>query len=354
MRFIGLISYPLYLWHFPLIAYDHILRPKGIPAPRLALLVLFSVVLAWLTVKFVERPIRFGAVRRSAVLPLLIIMALVGSSGLAIYLAGGLPGRMANSLRGFMLTGEETSAHWRVGKCLLNPDQGPDAFGHECGGTGRRPLVFLWGDSHAAAQYPGFLHFGAIEGPEGFDVAQFTSSNCPPALGFVAPERPNCTANNAFVIERIRELRPDLVVLHATWKGNPQLLQAGLAETIKRLRAIPINKVVLLGPVPSWSGSGLSANVVDYYYRNGFSLIPERTTYRLVDDGLETQMHNMANDLGIEYISARQILCNQDGCLARVGQNGASLTAFDYAHMTVAGSTYLVGALLPDLMRGVR
>ena len=57
---IGLISYPLYLWHWPLLSFARILESQ---TPGLGLrlfLVLSSFVLAWLTYRFMEKPIRFS------------------------------------------------------------------------------------------------------------------------------------------------------------------------------------------------------------------------------------------------------------------------------------------------------
>ena len=58
---VGLISYPLYLWHWPLLVFTQIYR-SGLPLTNLqrVLLLALSFALAWLTYKFVEKPIRFG------------------------------------------------------------------------------------------------------------------------------------------------------------------------------------------------------------------------------------------------------------------------------------------------------
>ncbi len=61
----GLISFPLYLWHWPLLSFARILYADTPPFKYRILAVLLSVILAWLTMKFVERPLRFGTHRSS-------------------------------------------------------------------------------------------------------------------------------------------------------------------------------------------------------------------------------------------------------------------------------------------------
>jgi peptidoglycan/LPS O-acetylase OafA/YrhL len=57
---IGLISYPLYLWHWPLLSFAHIVEGKSPSPETAALAILVSALLAWFTYLFVEKPIRFG------------------------------------------------------------------------------------------------------------------------------------------------------------------------------------------------------------------------------------------------------------------------------------------------------
>jgi hypothetical protein len=61
----GLISFPLYLWHWPLLSFGRILYSDTPPLNYRVLAVLLSVFLAWITMKFVERPLRFGAHKSS-------------------------------------------------------------------------------------------------------------------------------------------------------------------------------------------------------------------------------------------------------------------------------------------------
>ena len=56
----GLISYPLYLWHWPILSYLHIIEDGTPQRDKRILAVLLSIFLAWITFKFIEKPIRFG------------------------------------------------------------------------------------------------------------------------------------------------------------------------------------------------------------------------------------------------------------------------------------------------------
>ena len=351
MVFIGLISYPLYLWHFPLMAFARIMSPPEHLRPVMVGVVLLSVALAWLTYRFVEYPIRFGGVCRRAISALGAGMVVIGLLGLIADRTGGLPQRMPSSLQGFMLTGAESSKYWRWGTCLLPPEKDASKFTPDCAGHGGHPLLLIWGDSYAAAEYAGLEYFRA---EMGYDVAEYTSSACPPLIGFVNRDREFCKGNNDFVLERVRALHPEVVILHSTWRHPLPDTDRGLGETIARLREIGVKKIVLLGPPPSWEGIGLSANVIDYYFSHGWTLLPERTKYRLDIGDYDAQMRQLAEKHGIQFISIQKFMCNADGCLARIGPDGRELTAFDPGHVTYAGAIFVAREILPALLEGVK
>jgi peptidoglycan/LPS O-acetylase OafA/YrhL len=352
MVFVGLISYPLYLWHYPLMAYARILWADTVPAWVMVSVVIASGVLAWLTYQYIERPIRYAKSRsRTKIAALVAGMAGVGAIGLIADKTDGLPLRIPEEIRGYMLTGAETSAYWRRGQCLLLPDQAASDFADECSGSGKRPLLFVWGDSYGAALYAGL---NQLSGQRGYSVAEYTASACPPLIGYVHVERRFCKPINDFVIRKIADLKPDVVILHSTWSYGAGDLHAGLQETVQQLRKLEIKKIVLLGPVASWKGEGLSANVLDYFFEGGYhSVIPARTKYRSNDEwtrALEEFLQKRAQELDIQYISARKIMCNDEGCLARIGDNGTSLTAFDGGHLTLPGSIFVSDAILDQLL----
>jgi peptidoglycan/LPS O-acetylase OafA/YrhL len=92
---IGLISYPLYLWHWPLLSFAQIVEGQ-LPAPRIRVFaVLAAVVLAWLTYQVLERPLRRMRGRRARlqVALLCVLMAGIGLAGGWLYRNEGLPQR---------------------------------------------------------------------------------------------------------------------------------------------------------------------------------------------------------------------------------------------------------------------
>jgi peptidoglycan/LPS O-acetylase OafA/YrhL len=84
--YIGLISYPLYLWHWPLISYAYILRlgkpPRELPALGL---IIASCVLAYGTYTLLERPVRFGGMRQKKTAVLIATMSAIAMLGLFLW-----------------------------------------------------------------------------------------------------------------------------------------------------------------------------------------------------------------------------------------------------------------------------
>jgi len=99
MVWIGLVSYPLYLWHWPLLSFGYIIESQmptlGI---RIALIIL-AMILATLTYYFIEKPIRFGNAKtwKRKVIFLLLLMIALGAIGGVIYKKNGLIQRKAAS-----------------------------------------------------------------------------------------------------------------------------------------------------------------------------------------------------------------------------------------------------------------
>ena len=153
---IGLISYPLYLWHWPLLAFANIVvgeHPS--PAVRITLIAL-SFGLAWLTYAVLERRLRFD-VRATG--PLVVVMGALWVGGITLYLGTGLPERLAPRDDAALSNPGEVPT-MRTDGCITRhglPDRstGREIFckDHPSGDAHREPWM-LFGDSHALALWP--------------------------------------------------------------------------------------------------------------------------------------------------------------------------------------------------------
>ncbi|GHT94135.1 hypothetical protein AGMMS49545_14960 [Betaproteobacteria bacterium] len=94
MVFVGLISYPLYLWHWPLIAYARIIHGEMPDRTFRIALIAVAIVLATLTWLLIERPVRFGKRGKNVkAVILIVLLSFMGGSGWIVYSQNGLPNR---------------------------------------------------------------------------------------------------------------------------------------------------------------------------------------------------------------------------------------------------------------------
>jgi peptidoglycan/LPS O-acetylase OafA/YrhL len=151
---IGLVSYPLYLWHWPLLSFLDITTEGVNPAAGRLALIAVAFALAALTWRFVERPARFGGHGGPLACALLGGLAVVGAGGAWTWASksGEHDSRRA-SLELTLLHRDSTVIE---PACLLDASTRKDAMW--CNRDRRESTRYvLLGDSHAAALYPGLV-----------------------------------------------------------------------------------------------------------------------------------------------------------------------------------------------------
>jgi peptidoglycan/LPS O-acetylase OafA/YrhL len=346
---IGLISYP-HLWHWPLLSFAELvyLKPSWVLRDSMILL---AVVLAWLTYRWIERPVRRGSLHPLKITSLCLAMLAVGSGGLAAFHWQGFPFRIPPAIQELAkleLHPELQEAGWRTNTCFIDTAEVKVEFASDCLERDHRPLLFLWGDSAAAALYPGLKQ---LQRSEDFGLAQYTTAGCPPALSFAARGRPHCAESNAFVFSVLSDARPDIVLLYSVWTPEFGNFMPGLVELIAKLKLLKIPRVIIMGPPPAWEG-GLPNAAYRYYMSDEFRrMIPLRSNFRVSEDWYKYQQRFRQQILpfGTEYISAWDALCNGDECTTRVGDSASDLTAWDAFHSTLAGSIFMAKAIAPCL-----
>ncbi|MGH8856134.1 MAG: acyltransferase family protein, partial [Telluria sp.] len=163
MVWVGLVSYPLYLWHWPLLSFAQIIESRE-PAPLIrAGALLLALLLAWLTYRVVERPLRAGG-GRGKVAALCALMLACAAAGAYIYLNGGLPARqpiednVANQ-KALVVVEDKANA------AACKQRYGFDSFYEYClqADPAQDPTVVLVGDSHAYHVVAGLTkHYSSV------------------------------------------------------------------------------------------------------------------------------------------------------------------------------------------------
>jgi peptidoglycan/LPS O-acetylase OafA/YrhL len=360
--YIGLISYPLYLWHWALFAFLRIAN-DGQEPPTLwrALAMAAAFLLAWLTYEVVEKPIRFTANRDAMPRGLIASMAACGALAVVIFLSAGLSFRFPAEIRrlaAFDYDHERAlhEAAYRDGVCFAPiAYREPQCVDRPQGGA---PLLVLWGDSHAASLYPGMR---AEQERRSFRIAQFTNSACPPLIDLKSEHRARCKDFNDAVIDRLVALRPDVVLLEAHWavyagsNGYPSIEAAALRATVQKLQEIGIRRIIVMGSLPTWK---------IYEPRAAFKIwsrqhsLPERSSEYLDREpfAADVRLRQALSGTAAVFVSPLAELCRDGACLLSADTHELEPVTWDNDHLTIAGADLLIrrasGAIFDERKSG--
>ncbi|AUW56969.1 O-antigen acetylase [Sphingobium sp. SCG-1] len=344
LRFIGLISYSLYLWHWPLVVFYPYVFGKMTVAGKLGLLVA-SIAFATFSWRFIERPFRKpsgGTDHRPS--------HILGWSGASLA-AVAVVGLLFSPLSAIVLPTSEAAsyvlaqqkqpdAQWRTGKCFLTlAASGFEQYDRaSClKRSDSQPDILLIGDSHAAQYYPGLKH----SFPNA-NVLQATSSGCRPVGDFEGDER--CTDLMRYVFEEFLPANRgiDVVVLAGRWRPAEA---ERMGATIQKLQRYT-QRVVVFGPIIEYTQPlprilALGADSPDAYKASRY--LEEKV------QPLDRLFARSVTAAGGNYISLYETLC-ADECTIWAGPGQAM--QFDYGHLSLAGSAYVVDRVRSQIMPG--
>jgi peptidoglycan/LPS O-acetylase OafA/YrhL len=364
--FLGGISYPLYLWHWPIIVFYRRFHYASSSAGALVP-ILAAVLLAWCTRDLIESPARFGrfwgrTVRMPPIWVLACGLVFTGLLGVSAVATDGYPSRFSPRLRAIANAPSSLPKYepYRANQCYFHPGA-TLPFSPECTPPKRAgvPQILLWGDSHAAHLYPGLL---SLQEKHDIDLIQWTAAGCPPTRTHWVAEQPDCEERRAWELRQLSQLAPDTALLAARWDlylsrgvSRDQIL-AATRDDIQWLRLRGVRNIVLFGPGPTWNTT-LATDLVSYMKLWNTEQIPARlgsvsdTAWRL-----DAAMQAQALAMHVRYVSVLRVFCNPQGCLT-VGDQKSSqpdLLFWDSDHLTTSGSRFLVGAALDQIIPATR
>ncbi len=365
---IGLISYSAYLWHQPILSLYRSMTTELAPITAF-ILVALSLLMATASYWVVEKPFRVRAVyaKRSALFAgSFVSLSLTLAVGSFIYIKDGLASRY--STQQTVLVDKylkyDHSKDWRLGRCMIFLDtEDKEAFDKECFGfLNGKPKLFLIGDSHAAALYPGVAKVFS----DSYDVSQLTISGCYPFTHLKTTVAKRCRDLNPARFKAILDSdASSKVIIHANWSpkhtganGNDRV---ELKRTLQLLKTkLPTSHITLVGCVPIWKPS-----LPKYLMKKQLSILePGLPTHIGNNDSGErakcnSHIQQIASEEGVRFVNGWDAFCKNGECLIKldravdwVGTGGDfELTAFDWGHLTHTASIFLAEQISPALGR---
>jgi hypothetical protein len=362
----GLISFPLYLWHWPLLSFARIVGIEKQPTQgiRIAAIVI-SIILAWLTYKLIEKPIRLGKSGNAKTIILFVLMLIVGFVGYHTYKHDGFRFRLKDRQE-FADYFDNSLPNWRyferegifekyrmecdfydVQKLLIGQStQIPRTeINNKCFERNRSysNSVFIWGDSHAQHLYFGLKNYL----PSTWQILQVATSACSPFIYLESSTTNYCLQSNWFALKTISEIKPDVVIVAQAIGHNIDTFN----QIIEKLKSLGVKKIILVGSTPHWT-SNLPKIIITKLWGN-----TPRRTYKGVDqkvlsDNALLQEQFKQTDSEI-FANVIDVFCNKEGCLTYLGDDKKTgITTIDYGHLTPLASEYLAKNLLVNLIVG--
>jgi hypothetical protein len=342
MVFLGRISYPLYLWHWPILSFIKIRYGTQLNADMRLLVIGASLLLAWLTYIGIE-----GPVRRKTIPTQFLLFVWAVTISYCFWSISDKDTSQNENNRFVQFIHDNAFAYnaalARNGKCnfherLLRASKNtidPSCYIPLPSQTVR---IFLWGDSHAAQLWYGL---SKTLSPS-IAILETTSNLCPQSLHtlthiITAEFLHSCNISNDFALQRIAELKPDIVIM-AQWRYHETIDWNAIATDLHNKG---VKHVILMGPVPEWDP--LLYLTLARYWPNP----PLRVRANLTQNTEEILRVRYHNSSILTYVSVFDKWCNKEGCLAYVNNDKvAGLMSFDYGHLTPDSSVLLAQNIL--------
>lgn len=367
MVFVGLISYPLYLWHWPLLSFARIAVSEMSSMKARMVAVGLSFLLAWLTYHFIEKPVRYGRKTWLKTAILCLLVGITGFVGFNAYDRNGLPFRLKDQeIVSKLFPWKKLQNDYCVQRyanlkdvqyCLLSNDA--------------PARVAIIGDSHANHLYPGLsekfvtLHIGIGGCVPFFDVERKDSVTSPmicsadlmnKALDFAILERSIeyivlAARYNTYLsgqgfgeLEKSEQGDNTIRIISEGHTENIDVFVNGMRQTLKRLTASG-KKVVFVMDVPEIGFApkaciGLQLGLTSKKSPCAIS----RADFEGRDKSYRKLMYDVVEEFpSVKVVDPEHAFCDSYYCWAL---KDGKLLYRDDDHLSVEGSQYLANELM--------
>jgi len=364
--FIGVISYSLYLWHWPLIVFARYFLIDDLGNTAKVCVICGSFLMAFLSFEFVESPFRGrdSSFSRRQVFKLSLAVSLVCLAiGLTITRTGGLPQRYDAPTRSLFVenTARRNDFPDACENVMTNPHRLTDINLCIIGPNASRKILF-WGDSHVQQLYPAVNYLYDEGDLRGRGAIFAVANGCPPTENMNVPGGDfHCDAFFPLVMTRAKEQDIDTVFIgfFGWWLYDNHLICrtvngecvtgdsvemlralffAELTDQVRRLQSLG-KRVIICMPFPVYDVPIPSLEIHNAVFSR-FGLT--RVAKKRPSPDFSEQILQVSRATGADIFDPRKSLCNRGPCIYQI--DGVSIYKDDNH---IAASQ--IGILEPNL-----
>jgi hypothetical protein len=357
---VGLISFPLYLWHWPILSLMRIVE-SGAPEPYFRnIALLLSVLLAWMTYYFVEKPIRKDGSDGKSSLKIVVLstcVAALGVAGFVIFQGNGLPTRPAAQINGVNTWDNLTFA--TPCKFITN---GPnhDDWCNIGNAPNKQPTTVLIGDSVGNNFAPMLQSYSEQSGNSAFVFRQFGRGFC---HGFAGIGYENCeelVKETHAYIDKTPSI--DTVILAANWPlyfngferigstpVSSQQFKAAFEKNVAYYQGLGKRVIVFFAPPVGANPRACLTRPIRLSDKSSCNLaLPEA----LHNDGqYRTYFTAYLKSKNIDIFDPFKYMCDTTSCKVT---DGTLIYYVDHEHFSIFGGQFLADAAKDDLQKLLR
>jgi peptidoglycan/LPS O-acetylase OafA/YrhL len=360
LRFLGDISYSLYLWHWPILIIGAAYLGAGDTLSVRLVLIDASVVLSAWSYYGLENPLRHikllsqrawrGLLLWPIATGLVIAIAFFGAPSVPFAAAAGAANSTMsplNAVRAAVVAGQEADAvpsltdpglltastdHVNLGSC----SQYPVFTGKVCnlGDPNGTKTIVVFGNSHSVMWVPGLIVLAKQEHLKLFPVVKEACAyEAFPDLNHEWNIANGCTTFYDWAKAQIKKLHPDLIII-GTFSKTPHWV-AGETSVINTLKLLT-PRLILLGDSPYTKAPAQC--LLESGATQGTCLSSES----VLSTKVQAQVQAIASSTRVQSLNMTNLFCDDDLCPAVI--NGL-IPTWDGKHLTPQYSTYLAPAL---------
>lgn len=357
MIWIGLISYPLYLWHWPIASLMHSFLNTNPSFSGSIAIISISFLFAWITYRFIECPLKQLQNRSRLSAALIAVMALTGGAGFLTYQSNGLQSRYSALHQDLSLISDTVDLRKLYSFPIIDCRNSLDHIKNAKCSTIGSPSVAIIGDSHSEVYFRALLDGRLKKGVT--DIATYSLGSCPPALNLFG-NLADCSKFTARAFENILvNEQIDTVFLssfYGDWElgassASDRLYKQAMNNTFATLRK-GRKKIVFIIDAPALKSSAVACRGKPLWLRDKFGWTPDFCINPTPQDFIsQDAYYRLLDELKIEnpdvmFFDSSEIICPNARCDVT---RGSLMMYVDDNHLSIYAARLVIDALLIKL-----